>query len=334
MQVSGTFQHQQSAHCESGVTSNLLRNAGLPLSEAMSFGLGSGLFFLHLPFIKVMGLPLTSYRSYPGTIFKKTCRRLGLSYDYLTFRDPLQGQRQLDDYLNRGEAVGLRGNIYWLPYIPEAFRFQFNAHSFVIYGRNERQYLVSDPVLENASEIASSDLNRSRFAKGALAPKGLLFTPRVPAQFNLEQNLHRAVRSAISETTSRMLFKFVPFCGIVGIEYLSHRLQKWPIPQRKLQLANVIRMQEEIGTGGAGFRFLYAAFLQEAGNRLNNSTLTNAAQNLTETGNRWRDFATLSAQFCKDRLDAPYSRLGEVLREVAQAERLIFSDLRRNYLKS
>ena len=29
-------------------------------------------------------------------------------------------------------------------------------------------------------------------------------------------------------------------------------------------LGQVIRMLEEIGTGGAGFRFIYAAFLQES----------------------------------------------------------------------
>ena len=29
-------------------------------------------------------------------------------------------------------------------------------------------------------------------------------------------------------------------------------------------LAQMIRMQEEIGTGGGGFRFIYGAFLEEA----------------------------------------------------------------------
>src|SRR4051812_47055106 len=125
------FHHAQSAHCESGVISNLFQNGGVPLSEAMAFGIGSGLFFLHVPFIKVMGLPLTSYRSFPGSIFKKACRRLGIPFEYQKFRDPLQGTRALDDHLSRNQAVGVQSNIYWLPYIPERFRFQFNAHNIV-----------------------------------------------------------------------------------------------------------------------------------------------------------------------------------------------------------
>ena len=43
------FAHRQSAHCESGVTSNLLLHRGLEISEALAFGLGSGLFFGYVP---------------------------------------------------------------------------------------------------------------------------------------------------------------------------------------------------------------------------------------------------------------------------------------------
>ena len=34
-----TFQHSQASHCESGVMSAMLRHQGLPMSEAMAFGL-------------------------------------------------------------------------------------------------------------------------------------------------------------------------------------------------------------------------------------------------------------------------------------------------------
>jgi len=39
------FEHKQTAHCESGVMSALLRERGTTLSEAMVFGIGSGLTF-------------------------------------------------------------------------------------------------------------------------------------------------------------------------------------------------------------------------------------------------------------------------------------------------
>jgi hypothetical protein len=47
------FTHRQSAHCESGVAVNLMNHYGLDISEAMAFGIGGGLFFAYLPFVKV-----------------------------------------------------------------------------------------------------------------------------------------------------------------------------------------------------------------------------------------------------------------------------------------
>lgn len=44
--MKANFTHRQSAHCENGVISNLLRFHGLEFDEPMIFGIGSGLFFL------------------------------------------------------------------------------------------------------------------------------------------------------------------------------------------------------------------------------------------------------------------------------------------------
>jgi len=72
------FEHRQSAHCETGVISNLMRHHGLDISEPLALGIGSGLFFAHMPFIKVNGLPVTTYRIMPGDIFKKFSKRTGV----------------------------------------------------------------------------------------------------------------------------------------------------------------------------------------------------------------------------------------------------------------
>ncbi|MCW5208077.1 BtrH N-terminal domain-containing protein, partial [Desulfobulbus sp. US2] len=39
------FPHTQSAHCESGAAASLLNWHGIKLSEAMTFGIGGGLFY-------------------------------------------------------------------------------------------------------------------------------------------------------------------------------------------------------------------------------------------------------------------------------------------------
>jgi hypothetical protein len=332
-----TFQHHHTAHCESGVTSNLLRNSGVEISEAMAFGIGSGLFFVHLPFVKVMGLPLTSYRSFPGAIFKKSCRRLGVSYHYQNFRNALQGTRQLEELADRHQAVGLRTNIYWLDYIPEKFRFQFNAHNLVVFGREPSgEFRVSDPIVEQAVLCPARSMTRARFSKGPLSPKGLLFYPQ-PTQAISEETLKQAVHAGIRETVQDMLWAPAPFAGIKGIRFLSRRMRQWPRkiqdPEKlKLLLSNIVRMQEEIGTGGAGFRLLYAAFLQEAGEKFNNPALQTAARELTEVGSLWREFATQTVRFCKDRLNGEFAQIPDLLLRIAEQEKAVYRGLRRDYL--
>ena len=48
------FIHYQHAHCESGVTTNLLRHAGMEMTEPMAFGIGAGIFFGHIPFLEAL----------------------------------------------------------------------------------------------------------------------------------------------------------------------------------------------------------------------------------------------------------------------------------------
>ena len=59
-----------------------------------------------------------------------------------------------------------------------------------------------------------------------------------------------------------------PIAGIRGIRFTATKISQWRDklgPQKAGSwLAQLVRMQEEIGTGGGGFRFIYAAFLQEA----------------------------------------------------------------------
>jgi len=330
------FEHMQTAHCESGATSNLLRHEGLPVTEAMAFGIGSGLFFVHCPWVKLMDLPLTSYRSFPGTIFKKTCKRLGVSYRYQSFRDPLKGRRALDRLVADGRAVGVRTNIFWLPYIPERFRFQFNGHNIVVHGRTpENDYVVSDPIMDRTATCPERAMNRARFSAGTLAPNGLIFFPE-PAVGG-KPDFERAIRAGVRETVGRMLNVPFPFFGVRGIRYMSRRISRWPKrltdpAKLSLNLANVVRMQEEIGTGGGGFRYLYAAFLQESADLTHAPVLAEAARRLTDAGNLWRDFATLAVQKAKGRADTPYERIPALLLDIAKLEQEIFTDLRRRYL--
>jgi len=324
------FPHNQSAHCESGVTANLLTHGGIPLSEAMAFGIGSGLFFGYVPWIKMNYLPLITFRGAPGGIFRKAARRLGVQMAKQKFRHPAAARAAVDRLLEQGVPVGAQTGAYWLPYFPAALRFHFNGHNLVIIGREGDSYRISDPVFPGLVDCPAADLERARFSKGAMAPKGrIYYVKRMPSAADLAG----AARAAIRDVCKVMLKTPVPYAGIRGMRLLARDLEAWPakLGERKasLHLGHMIRMQEEIGTGGAGFRFIYAAFLQEAAALLALPELEDMATRLTAIGDRWREFAVLGARQCKGRGEGPevYRTLAGILRQCASEEELFFRDL-------
>jgi len=128
------FQHHQHAHCESGVTANLLAYEGLhQVTEPLAFGIGAGLFFAHIPFLKVSGTPGSTFRSWPGSIFKRVTNSLGIDVSTQRFSSPEKAMAALDEVLERGKPAGMLSSVYYLPYLPEAFRFHFNAHNLVAF---------------------------------------------------------------------------------------------------------------------------------------------------------------------------------------------------------
>ncbi len=324
------FTHRQSAHCESGTISNLLFHYGINISEALAFGIGGGLFFAHIPFIKLNNLPLTTYRCPVGAILKRVNKGLGTGIKRQKFRNHDVAMDALDNKLEQGIPVGCQAGAYWLPYFPPAFRFHFNMHNLVVYGKENNRYIVSDPVMPGPSSISRKELIKARFAQGALAPKGsMYYITQVPDQIDFS----KPIRKGIETVCKAMLKSPIPIIGIKGMRYLAKQLEIWP---RKfgekaaaLYLGQVVRMQEEIGTGGAGFRYIYAAFLQESADILGDSRLNNISDQLTEIGDKWRLFAVSCARNCKGRATEQdsYPAMAEMLRECASRERDVFMAL-------
>ncbi len=324
------YQHRQSAHCESGVVSNLLTHHGLPLSEPMAFGLANALTFAYIPLVKLSGMPLIAYRMPPGRIIKGVAQRLGVTMQRATYRDAGRGMRELDALLDSGQIAGLQTSVFWLPYFPEQMRFHFNAHNLIVYGRDGDDYLISDPVFETTARCAATDLRKARFARGALAARGLLYRPtRVPTDVDLRP----AIRAALKANHRIMNQAPLPVIGIRGIRHLAKCIVRLGRPgadreHLNLYLAHIVRMQEEIGTGGAGFRFIYASFLQEAAKLCDSDLLKQAALDLTEAGDEWRLFALRASKMARGRSALDVDELAAILNRCADREAAVWGLLK------
>lgn len=322
MESAPAFEHRHFAHCESGVLSSLFTHHGMALSEPMVFGLAGAMSFAYLPFMRLGNMPLIAYRMSPAHLIRKLPPRMQVKYFRKRYSNVGQAMTELDDFLANGQVVGIQMSVFFAPYFPPEMRFPFNAHNAIVIGKENGDYLISDPVFDTVKRIAADDLERARFAKGLLAPKGLV---HFPLQMPSEVDLEPVIRTSIKKTVNMMLHA-PPFIGLKGIRRLSAKigvLQKKHDPKYiRHFLGHLVRMQEEIGTGGGGFRFIYAAFLQEAYQWLGIPVLEKASNRMTAAGDAWRMFALACAKAVKRKDDAvDLGAIAALLDECGEVER-------------
>ena len=329
--------HQPAAHCENGAISTLLRYYGINLSEPMIFGLASGLFFTHLTFVKMGGMPVTSFRTFPGVLFMRITKLLGIKSKTQRFFSREAAMRKLDEMILREQKpVGCVVGMYELPYMPPEYRFRFNGHNICVTGKDEARdlYCVLDSNATQKVTICGKDLANVRFPAGGVYPLmgQMYWIKSVPEQLpDLKPLILKSIHKTCWYMTSQP--KFIRYVGTNGIIYLSERIRNWEktMGKRKalLNLAQVVRMLEEIGTGGAGFRFMYGAFLQEAADVTGISKLNDYCHQITEIGDLWRDFAYKASRIIKRREkdQYTYNDLGDLLQVIGEKERHLFHEL-------
>ena len=196
------FVHQQAAHCETGVTSALFRFQGVDISEPMIFGIGSGIFFGYLPFIKLSHLPITAFRSKPGSVFRKAAKRLGADFVIKTFRNPQQGMDELRQVLKTGKIVGLATNLYWLPYVSERHRHNFSGHNIIVLRENRRRFSHLRPNICVSVDCTADGLERARFVPGPLNPRGYMYYTK---SINPHPDLRTACIKGMKDSCNAML---------------------------------------------------------------------------------------------------------------------------------
>lgn len=329
------FNHIQTAHCENGVITSLLNYHGIEkMTEPLAFGIGSGIFYIHLPFVKVQGGPAIAFRSMPGSIFARTCKSLKVDMNRKKFRNEDEGIRYLDEKIASGVPVGCQVGVFHLDYFPKEYRFHFNAHNLIVYGKTEEEYLISDPVMETVTSLSLDQMKRARFAKGFLAPKGQVYFPSNVGKLD-DELIRKGIQRGIRKTTQDMLKIPSRIAGVKGIKHTARKVRKLReksgMKGAALYLGQIIRMQEEIGTGGGGFRFLYAAFLEQSTAYIQNDQLLSVSEKMTQAGDLWRDSAIRMAGIYKGRLteQKDFDEVADLMYEIAELEKTAFQQLRK-----
>ncbi len=324
------FQHRMAAHCETGTISSILHHYGLDISEPMVLGIAGGIFFAYLDTPR-LAFPTFVPRSKPGDIRKQIAKNLKIQFVTKKFRKPEKAKEYLNTHLSQNIPIVVQVDMFNMDYIPSYMRAHFNGHFITVVGNDDGRYQVSDCYYPEIASVKQSSLETGRFAKGDLAPGGFCFHPRgIPEK----PDLRPAIIKGIKRASYNMTKLPIPFLGVKGIRMFSRKVLDWPTRARDREhlsheIAMIHIILEERGTGGAGFRFMYASFLQEAAAILDNPSLLDMARKMTAIGDRWREISLYVARIAKAR-DFSADRmkqLSEMIAARADEEQSFFTRL-------
>lgn len=251
--------HRPGRHCGSSAIRDLLEFHGTTLTEAMCFGLGSGLgiTYLTLPAAPVPFLVHVRSLGYEERVFQA----LDVPFAWTSYGSVEEGAQALDDLLDQGRPALLLTDIFHLPYFGS--RTHFPGHAIVAWQRQpaDDSILVTDTERPAPIPVARDALARARFAE--LPPffhAGNLFAPpAIHARLSVER-----VAAAIRHN-ARLLREGGPHSGVAALDTWLADLGRW---EREGDWRWTTRFAYQIierrGTGGGGFRKMYAEFLDEA----------------------------------------------------------------------
>ncbi len=325
-----SFEHRLAAHCETGTTRNILLNHGLDISEAMVFGIGAGIFFGYFHFSNFT-FPRVVNRSRPGSFLKGVPKRLGVKGTARKYWSKAKAAAELDGLLDQGHAVSLQVDMFNMDYVGNDFRIHANVHFINAIGRAGDNYLVSDAYFPELGNLSRKSMELGRFARGDINPRGFMYHP---VEIPKNPPVREAVLKGLKDACFYMLKIPILPLGIKGMRRFANKITDWPaIAGTEDKLARELLwfaiVMEDMGTGGAGFRYMYATFLQEAADLLGNDAFLDFSKRMRENGDKWRELTVKVLRMGRNRDLEPvrFEELRALIHERADCEEGIFRQL-------
>lgn len=267
-----SYRNVPGEHCGSTAMRNLIRHyCGLELSEAMVFGLGSGIDFVLLELDQFEPGVFMFGRS--ATMEADVADALALRYTEQIEPDDGRAWAVVRDEVVAGRPTMLSGDALYLDY--RDFRVHFPSHRFVLVGFDDvaQRALIADRIDVEPQPCSYRALSASR------NPPDFVSTTNLWGKFHdgsVGRAIAEAVPVAVQKAARRMLggdTAAAPFArmdarssnGIEGLADLAERLPAYlDRPDARALARYAGACIESFGTGGGNFRLMYADFLETA----------------------------------------------------------------------
>lgn len=293
---------------------------GHTLSEAMCFGLASGLgsFYIEADFLSPSRLFHVRSATLEGDFFSL----MGVPFSWKTDPDPDHAMRAAEEWIDKGVPLLIQSDIYFLDYYRSSTHF--NGHVVAMWGYDpeKKAAYLSDTEREGLQEVPYESLKKARMSS---APPVSLENnycevgwrgPLTDLRTAIPESMKRTARAMLDEGSDGMVFR-----GIRAMKALARRLPSWTEAKDRQWCARfAYQVIEKRGTGGGGFRYMYRDFLREAEAVLPGLVPHSLPEKMDAIGRRWTGIANVLKRASEDGHRTLLTQAGEMVEEVAEKE--------------
>lgn len=301
--------HHPGRHCASTGIRDLVNFHGIDFSEAMCFGIGAGLGLWYLDF---EGLPVSRMMHVRSMDFEaQFFSRMGMAFEWEQTNDPAAGEAALCHHLDNGRPAIVQTDIYYLSHY--SGNTHFPGHLITVWGYDGTQdiFFITDTQFPDLIAVPFADMRQARFFRDAIFHlRGNLYAPET---VSMPRDMADVVRNAVIDNSRALTGDASGVMGIQALEKMRDELALWKdFNDWQWTCRFTYQVIEKRGTGGGGFRLMYADFLEEAAGYVAKIRDLGLSARMHETGLAWQRLAlAFKAASEKQRPE-----LGEVRREI------------------
>ncbi|MFH9011667.1 BtrH N-terminal domain-containing protein [Streptomyces sp. NPDC017943] len=328
-----TFQPQHGVHCETTTLRNMLHHAGVGVSEAMLFGLGQGIDFQYWDTPAPGRVPpMLTGRIEPVQVSRNACSALGVELRESRAPDADTAHAVARELLESDHVVGVSVDIFHLDYFTS--RSHFAAHHIALYGLDDTLAHVVDTEQQGgARSLPARALRRARASDEGFMPSPhlYLYVEQVPERLITDPAsvLREQIWNAVRLTAERMTERRGPRHGVPALRRAAAEVAGWheTLTSPEETVPGVGRFWRYAGTGGANFRTLYRAFLQEARQVCRDDGLAPFAEGFGDIERQWDRAIEMLMAYPGAHGPRQLHEVAALLEAIADAEQALFEKL-------
>jgi hypothetical protein len=287
------WNHIPGLHCGSVAIRDVASFYGLALSEPMCFGLGSGLGFFYTTDNDIS--PTRNIHVRAPDMEPNFFSLFTDDKKWKFEQDDGKALRVVTNYLNQDIPVLVQTDIYYLDYYNS--KTHFPGHIVVVCGYDEQkeEIYLSDTGFEDLQTVSYENFKKSRSSKVKPYPLNNNWFEIGPGF--AEVDYQKLIPKSLKSNALNMLNGVSSPRGISGIQSiyeLSGDISNWKhVEDWKWCFRYSYQVIQKRGTCGAGFRWMYRDFLNEAKNHFDFKFTDKLAKKMDIIGNKWYELSNL-----------------------------------------